>query len=127
MDYRISTTLAGLSADNLLAEPHPAEFFEETDLSNEDLTGAPVALGKAHTIWNYDKQILQPAAWGQLIGFVGSAPFAWVYIVTRTNQIVSSKYQYKSYYVLMRRPTGKSRDGYRYEDVKVEFEQMTEV
>lgn len=122
--YRLHSTLLGLSGDDMPVEPHPTEFFEEADESNLDLWGQPIALGKPHAIWNHGNNILSAEQWGFYMGFVGSAPSAWVYIVTRTNQIAGGEYVYAQFRALMHRPTGTSRAHFRFENVVVEFTEL---
>lgn len=88
-NYRLNTTLAGITADDapLLAEPHPTQYFEESDNAHMGLDGMPLQLGYPHALWEYKNNILTADQWGQLVAYVPvNQTGAWVYVRTRTNQ-----------------------------------------
>lgn len=123
MNYRLSTSAAGLLIEDmpLLAEPHPTENLYFADEKNLALDGMPIGKGDGPIIWHYKDNILTIDQWAQLMSFVGNKPGAWVYLRTQHPAIISSAFHYVDYSAIMHRPTGTSRDGYRFTDVQVIF------
>jgi hypothetical protein len=117
--------LTGLSATNLLAEPHPThfhEFFEEVGITGD---GKPIGAGFPWCEWEYENQILSAEAWHQLVSFFsGSQAYALVYIRTRTNEISGGTYLHKNFGAIMRRPEASSKSGYRFEAVSIKFTRL---
>lgn len=126
--YAIATTaaeLTGLSASNLLTEPHPTEYHEFFEVVGTTGDGKPKGGGFPWCIWDYDKQILTAAMWDELQAFFsGDEAYAEVYIRTRTNQISGGAYEHDNFSAIMHRPEGDSKAGYRFEDVVIKFTRL---
>lgn len=120
--------LTGLSATNLLTQPHPTEFheyFEEVGITGD---GKPVAAGFPWCVWEYEDQILSADQWSELISFFpGNEAYASVYIRTRTNEIEAGAYKHRNYSAVMHRPEASSKAGYRFEDVSIKFTRLEEI
>ncbi len=124
--YKIATLAQGVAGLALVTslgtdatDPHPAPFFEYTEIVGRDLNQADIEAGLPRCTWKWGE--LDATAFDALCDYSGAAGNNVVYITTRKNVYASSAYTFANYQATMSRPRGETVPNERYADVEIDF------